>query len=276
MERIDAHQHFWRIDRSDYGWLTQTQGVLYKDYLPKHLSPILDAYNINRCITVQAAPTIAETEFLLQLCEEHDFIAGVVGWIDLDSDDFESQYSRLRIHPGFIGLRPMIQDLDDDYLLRPRVLRHLGIVVKDSFPIDFQARPRHLRVILKVLEKYPSLRGVLDHGAKPNIADAVMEPWMEDISRIAEFDSITCKLSGLITEAKEQQWGIDDFRPYVHHMIDSFGPERVMFGSDWPVCLGSGTYDDVWSISKNSLNGCLTEQECEWIYGVSAIRFYKL
>lgn len=274
MELIDSHQHFWSVGRGDYGWLLPERTLLYRDYLPEDLKPVLERYSISRCIAVQAAPTVAETEFLLNLCHHHDFIAGVVGWIDLDSDDFIQTYARLRMDPAFIGIRPMLQDLEDDWILRPRVLQNLSVLVDDSFTIDLQARPRHLKHLCTLLERYPKLRAVIDHAAKPFIAKGLVEPWKTELSLLAEHEAVYCKVSGLITEARQNRWVLDDFRPYVEHLVAKFGPSRLMFGSDWPVCLESGQYEDVWRIAHESLPQGLTDDDYDRIFGGCADDFY--
>ena len=273
--RIDAHQHFWRVERGDYGWLTPAQGVLYRDYMPEDLLPELRSFGISRCVAVQAAPTVAETEFLLDLAEKHDWIAGVVGWLDLDSDACLGDYERLRRCAKFVGVRPMIQDLDVRWLLRPRVLRHLRALADDGFPVDLQARPRYLPVLKEVLTRVEGLRAVIDHAAKPFIAEGTLDPWREQMAELARFESLYCKLSGLITEGKQGAWTHADFAPYVRHVAAVFGVERVMFGSDWPVCLISGSYAQVWDVLRHALPE-LAADGAEHVYGRSAAAFYRL
>jgi L-fuconolactonase len=275
--RIDAHQHYWKPDRGDYGWLTPDLKALYRDFLPADLKPHLDRHGIGRTIVVQAAPTVAETEFLLQLCESEETIAGVVGWLDMEADDFAEQFHRLRENPKFVGIRPMLQDLDDDaYILRPKVGRALELLVEHDFPLDLLVFPRHLPHVITLLERWPGLRAVVDHLAKPNIASGDIEPWRERMERVAAHPNVYCKLSGMVTEADHGNWQRSDFVPYVREIVRMFGTGRVMFGSDWPVCLLAASYDEVWDILVRALPETIGEKEKEAIFGSNAARFYRL
>jgi len=274
--RIDAHQHYWKTERNDYGWLTPETGLLYKDYLPEQLHGHLNKHAIDRTIVVQAAPTVEETEFLLSLCEQDPTLAGVVGWIDLEADDFRETYARLRQNPYFVGIRPMLQDLPDDrWILRPKVLEALQVLAADRFAIDLLAKPRHLPHIVELLERVPDLHAVVDHIAKPFIKDRIMEPWGEHIRQIAAYGNVFCKLSGMVNEA-DTDWKPDDFVPYVRHVVEAFGPDRLLFGSDWPVCLLAASYDQVIGLVQQTLPSTLTADELEAIFGGNAIRFYGL
>ncbi|SEN82051.1 amidohydrolase [Paenibacillus sp. OV219] len=274
--RIDAHQHYWKPDRGDYGWLTPEQGHLYADFLPSHLKSHLQKHGIERTIVVQAAPTLEETAFMLSLYEQEESIVGVVGWLELDSDEFPLHYSNFRRHKGFVGFRPMLQDLPNGWILRPRVMDNLRLIAKDEFPIDLQLRPRHLTDMRKVLREIPSLRAVIDHAAKPFIADKIIEPWKEQIAELARYPGVMCKLSGLVTEADQQNWSWMDLVPYVHHVVETFGPGRIMFGSDWPVCLLTCDYDTVVVALQRSLPSHLRETDYDAIFGGNALRFYKI
>ncbi len=275
--RIDAHQHYWKTERNDYGWLTPESGPLYADYMPDDLRPHLQANGIDKTIVVQAAPTVAETEFLLSLCEREKTLAGVVGWLDLDADDFPEQFARLRSNRYFVGIRPMLQDLDDDaWILRPRVIQSLKRLADEQFPIDLLIFPRHLPHIITLLEQLPGLRAVIDHLAKPGIKDGVLDPWRDDIAAIARHANVYCKLSGMVTEADMRHWKTADFVPYVHHVFDVFGPQRVMFGSDWPVCLLAADYSQVCRLLADALPQRLSERDRSAIFGGNAIDFYKL
>jgi L-fuconolactonase len=275
--RVDAHQHYWKINRGDYGWLTPQAGVLYRDYLPHDIRPHLADNGIDKTIIVQAAPTVEETEFLLQLCETDDSIAGVVGWLDLEAADFERQLTRLQQNRYFKGIRPMLQDLDDDaYILRPKVKQALQILSERQFPIDLLVFPRHLRNIIAMLGEFPELPAVIDHIAKPNIAGGVLEPWKTEMAEVAKFPKVYCKLSGMVTEADHRQWKPEHFVPYIRHALDVFGPSRVMFGSDWPVCLLAASYSDVFNLLVDSLPKGYGGQELELLLGGNAVTFYGL
>lgn len=274
--RIDSHQHFWKLARDDYGWLTPDVSILYRDYLPDDLSHHLQTFQMDKTILVQAAPTIAETEFLLELYEQNDFIAGVVGWLDMESPSFVSDYRRLRSQKGFVGIRPMLQDLDDDkWILRNSVLKNIELLVEDDFPIDLLIYPRHLPTIIRLLKIFPSLRAVIDHLGKPRIAEQIIEPWKEHITEIACYKNVMCKLSGIVTEAGPQIQ-TSEIEPYIHHVLNVFGSQSVMFGSDWPVCLLKASYQDVVELLLSTLPDQLMESDMAAIFGENAFRFYKL
>lgn len=275
--RIDSHQHFWKLSRGDYYWMTPSVPMLYRDYMPEDLKPILDKHGIDRTVLVQAAPTVAETDFLLDLARKQSFVAGVVGWVDMDSGDFPGLFERFCQDPKFIGIRPMLQDLpEDDWILRPRVIESLRLVAERDFPFDFLTYPRHLPYVLKVLEKVPQVRGVVDHISKPEIKAQKMEPWKSLMAEVAKNRNVYCKLSGMITEADHQNWTPDHLRPYVESVIGHFGLDRVMFGSDWPVCLLAGTYDRVIGALRTILEPYLDRGAEAAVFGGNAAKFYKI
>lgn len=279
--RIDAHQHFWRLVRGDYGWITPETGVLYRDYGPEDLLPHLAAHGIQRTVLVQAAPTEAETDFMLGLAEEHAFIAGVVGWLDMEAPDFPERLAERRRNPHFVGVRPMIQDLPDErWMLRDPVLRAFAELERTGTAFDFLVLPQHLPHVLTVLERFPDLRCVIDHIAKPPIASGAMAsgahaPWAERLAAVAAHPGVHCKLSGMITEADHQRWRPEHLAPYIAHVLERFGPERVMFGSDWPVCRLAGEYDDVVRALRENLGGLSAAEEAA-VFGGNAARFYGL
>ncbi|MFJ7668621.1 amidohydrolase family protein [Lysinibacillus sp. NPDC097195] len=274
---IDSHQHFWKLSRNDYKWLTEDLLELYRDFMPNDLYPILNEHQIDKTIVVQAAPTIEETLFLLTLFEKYDWIAGVVGWLDFSSVNFQQNFEVLLRHPGFVGVRPMLQDLhEDDWILRPEVLKNVELLVQHDVPLDLLIKPRHIPYILELLKLFPKLRVVVNHIAKPNIAEQQLDGWKEAIEKIAMYPNAMCKLSGLVTEATHQNWTLEEFQPFITHVVNVFGTERVMFGSDWPVCNLSGTYNDVLMILMENLPAKLLGKDLEMIFGENAKRFYKL
>src|SRR5579875_2725374 len=224
--------------------MTPQVPVLYRDYLPADLRPSLLQHGIQKTILVQAAQTIEETDFLLELASADVSIAGVVGWLDIESPKFPEQFERYRKCAKFVGIRPMLQELpDDNWILRPRVVEALRLLASVDFPFELLTYPRHLPFVLQVLELVPALRGVLDHISKPEIRLAKLEPWKSCMAQAARYPNLYCKFSGMITEADHRHWSADDLRPYVDHVVECFGMDRVMFGSDWPVCLLAGSYD---------------------------------
>lgn len=274
---IDAHQHFWIASRGDYPWMTPDLKILYRDYLPEDLAPILEEQRIAKTILVQAAPTVEETEFLLRLAEATDYVAGVVGWLDMAADDFPEQFRRLRAHRKFVGIRPMLQDMDDDaWILRPEVLRNVECLLEFDFPLDLLVHPRHLPHIADLLERYPALRAVIDHAAKPQIKERILQPWQDWMEQISRYDNVMCKLSSLITQADLEHWTSEDIAPYVRHAVYVFGTNAVMFGSDWPYCLLGSGYGDVLEALRAALPADLTNGELSAIFGGNAEKFYKL
>lgn len=275
--RIDSHQHFWKADRGDYHWMSPAAPVLCRDYLPADLQPSLKKNKIDKTILVQAAQTVAETDFLLELAGQNDFIAGVIGWLDLDSPQFARELEMYAKKPKFLGIRPMLQDLpDDEWILRPRVIEALKLVAERELPFEFLTYTRHLPHVLTVLETVPGLRAVLDHVSKPEIKNRKLEPWRSLMARVAKHPNLYCKLSGMITEADHKTWIPDDLRPYVEHVLDCFGVDRVMFGSDWPVCLLAGSYDQVAAALQAVVQPRLDKQGELAVFGENAARFYKL
>lgn len=275
--RIDSHQHYWKVDRGDYHWMTPQAGILYRDYLPADLGQLLLEHDIQATVVVQAAQTLAETDFLLDLASQHDSIVGVVGWLDLESPGFSGQFDHYRSSAKFVGIRPMLQDIpDDEWILRPPVLASLRRIAEADFPFEFLVYPRHLPVMLRVLKLVPGLRAVIDHIAKPDIRAGKLAPWSELIAQVSAHENLHCKLSGMITEADHQNWSASDLRPFVEHIVKCFGVDRLMFGSDWPVCLLAGSYGQVITTLRELLSPVLTEDSERKIFGTNAAQFYKI
>jgi L-fuconolactonase len=275
--RIDAHQHFWKVSRGDYHWMTPNLSILYRDFMPEDLSPLLRQFRFDKTVLVQAAQTVAETDFLLDLADKYDFIAGVVGWLDLESEHFEQDFVRRRKAVKFIGLRPMLHDLDDAaWICRPAVLRNLKLVAEAQFAFEFLTYTRHLPYVLRALDAVPGLHPVIDHVSKPEIRIQKMEPWKRLLAEAAQYPNLFCKLSGMITEADHESWSIEDLRPYVEHVVDSFGWDRILYGSDWPVCLLAGEYERVYGAMRKLLSPYLDADREAKVFGENAARFYHL
>ena len=271
--RLDAHQHFWDIGRGDYGWLTPDAGPIYRNYHPDDLKPHLDRHDIAGTILVQAAPTVAETEYMLALADGHDFIKGVVGWVDFEAASAADEIARLAEHPGLVGLRPMIQDIaDPDWMLKPELAPAYRAMVSHDLVFDALTLPKHLKNLRLLAERISDLRIVIDHGSKPEIALGLFDDWSEDMTVLAAETPAFCKLSGLVTEAGEQ-WTSDQLRAYVDHMLEIFGPDRLIWGSDWPVCTLASSYDDWVDATEELLKG-LSDTERQAILGGNAARVY--
>jgi L-fuconolactonase len=226
---------------------------------------------------VQAAQTEAETDFLLDLAAESDFVSGVVGWLDFEDERFGSKLEQLLRRPKFVGLRPMLQDhADDAYILRPRVMENLRRVEALDLPFDILTYPRHLPHVLAALEQLPRLRAVVDHISKPPIAIGRVGGWAEDMAAIASHQNVCCKLSGMVTEAHQADWKPADLAPFVGHVVAVFGEDRVMFGSDWPVCLLAASYAEVVNALRTILGPSLNADGLDKLFGRNAAAFYKL
>jgi L-fuconolactonase len=276
MEIVDAHQHFWQVGRFDYPWMSRDMPVLYRDYLPATMRPILEQNHVSITVLVQASNSLPESKWLLKLAERNSFIAGVVGWVDLKSDAVESQLSELTAHPKFTGVRHLVEsEPEDDWLVQPDVIRGLQVLASRNVAYDMLVHTRHLRHVRTVAEKCPGLRLVIDHMAKPPIASQSISEWASEIKAVAEFPSIHCKLSGLVTEADHQSWTIADLRPFVDCALELFGPERLIFGSDYPVCLLAASYDRVLGTFQELLKN-LDEQDRARVFGQNAREFYRL
>ena len=269
--KIDAHQHFWMLDRGDYGWLTPDLAPLYRDFQPADLTPHLADCAVEGTVLVQAAPTLAETLYMLELAAQNSFVLGVVGWVDLEAKDAAEQIATLAENPKLVGLRPMIQDIaDDDWMLRPELAAGFEEMIAHNLTFDALVLPRHLKNLMVLMGRHPNLCVVIDHGAKPKIRNGQFDEWAQDMTTLANETDAYCKLSGLVTEAG-QDWSIDDIAPYVAHLLECFGPNRLIWGSDWPVCTLAATYQQ-WHDMAQRLVG----PNSAGIFGKNAQKAYRL
>lgn len=278
MLRIDAHQHFWqRSQPFDYRWLDAPEHrAIAGDRMPDDLAPQLRECGIDASVFVQTQHDVAENRWVLELAEQHPFVAGVVGWVDLASDRIESQLDEFVGRPKFVGVRHVVQDEpDDDFIVRPAVLRGLRALERRGVPFDLLFYVRHLKHAVTLAREVPDLPMVIDHLSKPRIRERILDDWATDLRRAAEHPRTFCKLSGLVTEANHRHWTIDDLRPYVDVALEAFGPARCMYGSDWPVCELAGSYRQVHD-AMVSLTAELSASERSRIFGGTAIEFYRL
>lgn len=270
---IDAHQHFWKLSRGDYDWLTPELAPIYQDFSPDDLAPLLRESGVDGTIVVQATNTEAETEYLLALADKHDWILGVVGWVDMQANTASQSIARFAKHPKFVGIRPMIQGIEDDeWMLRPALAPAISTLIKHNLCFDALVLPKHLPHLAKFLQTYPDLRVVIDHCAKPEIRNQQFQPWAEHIKHIADSSNAFCKLSGLVTEASAD-WDNKDIIPYAEHILNCFGPERVMFGSDWPVLKLAGEYQGWLQAVQSAIDKYPPKQQAFVLYK-SAENFY--
>ena len=275
---IDAHQHFWDPARGDYGWMPKDNPVLNRVYAPADLAPHLDRFGITKTVLVQAAPTVAETDWMLAVADATPFVAAVVGWVDFDRPSDRAELARLARHPKFRGVRPMIQDITDDrWMLRDAVQWGYRAVIDAGLTFDALGFPRHLAPFLALLKRYPDMRVVIDHCMKPQIrahAPAPFSAWAEGMARLAGETGAFVKLSALVTEAMPG-WQVADLQPYADHVIAVFGAERVMWGSDWPVCRLAASYGG-WRKAALALTDGLAETARARIFGGTAAAFYGI
>lgn len=273
--RVDCHQHFWRLDRGDYTWLTPDFTPIYRDFGPQDIAPYLDRHGIEATVLVQAAATIAETDYMLEIAAGYPVVRGVVGWVDFDAPGVAGDIDRLAQKPLIKSFRPMIQDIaDPNWMLQPHLAPGLAALQHHDIAFDALLKPPHLQPFRKFLKLYPDLRIVIDHGAKPAIAAGGFEFWAKEMREIARDPRVLCKLSGLATEAGVD-WTEARLRPYVDLLLQAFGPGRLMWGSDWPVINLAGGYDR-WHAAAQTLIGGLSAAEQGAILGGTATSFYRL
>ncbi|MBI2964908.1 MAG: amidohydrolase family protein [Chloroflexi bacterium] len=273
---VDSHQHFWDTRKLTYDWMGPGPSPLKRNFLPKDLKPLIDDVGVDRTVIVQAHASLDEARWIISLAERHEFIAGTVCWVDLADRRHGSTLDELQKSKYFNGVRHIWHDEPDDaWILQSAVVRGLKELARRGIPYDLLTYPQHLKYVPKLYEKVPDLSGVIDHISKPAIARAQFEPWGADIAKVAEIPSVYCKVSGMITEARRGLWTAEDLKPYVEHVVDVFGHDRLMFGSDWPVCTLAGTYRRVFDAANTAL-GKIPKNAWAKVFGGNAIKFYRL
>ncbi len=273
---IDAHQHFWHYSPVEHAWIGENMAVLQRDYLPRDLKPELETAGFDGCVAVQASQTEAETKFLLQLAETNPFIKGVVGWVDLRADKVEERLRHYSQNPLLKGVRHVVQDEPDDFfMVRPDFLRGIGLLSQFNLCYDILIYPRHLPSANQLAQLFPHQQFVLDHIAKPLIKDQQLNPWKAEMKALAAHPNVYCKLSGMVTEATWGGWKATDFRPYLDIVWEAFGADRLMIGSDWPVCRLSATYAETMNIVLDYLKP-FPEDVRTKVLGVNASKVYRL
>jgi L-fuconolactonase len=276
MVRIDAHQHFWIFDPVRDSWINEDMKVIQRDFLPADLQPILQQHGIDGSVVVQSDQSKGENEFQLQNASDNKFIKGVVGWVNLQAGDIEEQLQELSHHEKLKGFRHVLQaEPDPAFMLRPDFLRGINCLKRHNFTFDILIYPVHLAFAKELVATFPDQPFVIDHIAKPLIKDHEMKDWKKDIASIAQFENVHCKISGLVTEADWKLWTKEDFGPYLDVVFEVFGSKRILFGSDWPVCLLAGSYGNMLEIVSHYI-GDFTQQEQSDFWGENAISFYNL
>lgn len=274
--KIDAHQHFWQFDPIRDAWITEgSMSAIRRNFMPNDLSPILSKNGFDGCIAVQADQSEAETHFLLELAAQHNFIKGVVGWVDLKADNLEKQLDYFSQFPKLKGFRHILQGENPEFMLNPRFTEGVSLLGKKGFTYDILVFPKHLQAIQQFLKHFDNQPFVIDHIAKPYIKKGLIKQWAKDMKAVAQYENVYCKISGMVTEADWKVWKETDFTPYHDVVFEAFGADRIMYGSDWPVCLVAATYEKQLTIVENYVS---KHQNTEGgkIFGENAIRFYKI
>jgi L-fuconolactonase len=271
---VDAHQHFWRYDPRDYPWIDERMRAIRRDFLPADLAPLIEKQGVDRTIAVQACQTTSETGWLLELAAANPFIAGVIGWVDLQADDVEAKVERAARDRNLVGVRHVVQSEPDDFLLRPAFGRGIATLAQHDLVYDLLIYPRHLAVASELVGHFDSQVFVLDHLAKPDIRSRAIDGWARGLRRLAEHPHVWCKVSGLVTEADWERWSPVDLEPYLDVAFDCFGPSRLIAGSDWPVCTLAGDYSRTMTVLTDYLQR-RTPAERAAVLGGNAQKVWK-
>jgi len=274
--RIDSHQHFWIFNSNEYGWISSDMEILRKDYLPDQLKTELTSAGFDGSVAVHARQSLAETQWLLNLADQHNFIKGVIGWVDLCSPDVEEQLIQFSGNPKLVGIRHVIHDeQDENFMLRKSFLRGIAYLKKFGLTYDILVFPQHLPNTIQLVSQFPDQVFILDHIAKPSIKDKKISPWKEHIEELARFRNVYCKLSGMVSEANVKNWKQEEFNPYLNVVFDAFGTDRLLIGSDWPVCTLAGPYKQIMEVVIDYIR-TFPDQDKKKILGENAIRAYDL
>ena len=273
---IDSHQHFWKYNPSRHNWINDNMSVIRKDFMPSDLKTIYIENNIDGCIAIQVDQTINETNFLLDLAKENTFIKGVVGWIDLRAPNINEVLNHYSNFEQIKGFRHIVQgENDNKFLLRSEFLRGISYLEKYNYVYDILIFPNQLEMTLEFVKKFPNNKFVINHIAKPYIKDNLYGEWVKLMSKISNYENVFCKMSGMITEADYHLWSPEQITPYMDLVLTSFGSKRILFGSDWPVCLVAGSYKKVKELVTNFISK-LSENEKTNIMGKNAINLYNI
>jgi L-fuconolactonase len=276
VKTIDAHQHFWKFDPVRDSWITDEMWVIQKDFFPNDLKPVLQQNGFDDCIAVQASQSEEETEFLISLANQYDFIKGIVGWVDLQANDIEERLEKYKSIPVVKGFRHVLQgEPQRDLMLKPEFKRGIAALQKQAFTYDILIFPDQVKFSDELAASFPEQKFVIDHIAKPYIKRKEIVEWKKDMEKIAMHENVYCKISGIVTETDWKGWKKEDFKPYLDVVVNAFGTNRILFGSDWPVCLVAASYNEMLAIVKEYF-ASFSKNEQEQFFGLNAIRFYNL
>lgn len=273
---IDAHHHLWKFNEEDYGWMDDSMAILRRDYLPADLGGLLQGAGVEGTVVVQARQTAEETGWLLGMAGRYNFIKGVVGWVDLRSQGLDEQLDEFTGNSRLVGVRHVIQDEpDEDFMLGKAFLQGIEKLAQHNLSYDLLIFPKHLKNTVELVRMFPEQRFVLDHMAKPFIRDGIMDPWRQDMEALAALPNVWCKISGMVNEADLKNWKYEDFVPYLDVVAEAFGTDRLMLGSDWPVCCLAGEYHEILAIPRRYFEDMDPAQQ-EKIFRSNAIECYNL
>jgi L-fuconolactonase len=276
VKRIDAHQHFWEFDPIRDSWIKDEMAAIRKDFFPDDLKPLVQQNGFEGCVAVQASQSEKETEFLISLAKQHHFIKGVVGWVDLQSGNVEERLTYYKSFPVVKGFRHVLQgEPQRDLMLKPNFKKGIAALQQHNFTYDILIFPDQLKFSTELVALFPEQKFIIDHIAKPYINRKEIAEWKNDIEKIAQYQNVYCKISGMVTEADWKHWKKEDFKPYLDVIVNAFGPSRIVFGSDWPVCLVAASYAEVVHIVKDYFSS-FTKEEQDQFFGLNSIRFYNL
>jgi L-fuconolactonase len=276
MKKVDAHQHFWKFDPVRDSWITEDMAVIRRNFGPEDLQPVLEQHGFDGCVLVQSAETEHENEFLLEQARKHDFIRGMVGWVDFFAESLEEQLAQYASSVKLKGFRYILQGAKDRALmLRPEFMQGIRKLLQHGFTYDVLIFPDQLKYTAEFVAAFPDQPFVIDHMAKPYIKDGKIDEWKRDIEAVAKHENVCCKVSGMVTEADWKNWKKVDFTPYMDVVVEAFGTDRLMYGSDWPVCLVAATYGEMLSIVQDYFSAFSNEEQ-DAVFGGNAVRFYNL
>ncbi|APZ45539.1 amidohydrolase [Polaribacter reichenbachii] len=273
---IDSHQHFWQYEPVKHSWIDDEMAVIRRDFLPEDLQKVYQENGVDGCVAVQADQTLGETDFLIDLASKNNFIKGIVGWVDLRGNDIEQVLEKYSNYKAVKGFRHVVQgEADHNFLLRPNFLNGISALEKHNFTYDILVFPHQLGATLEFVKRFPNIKFVIDHIAKPYIKDGFFDGWANQMKAIAKLENVFCKVSGMITEANYKTWTEVELNPYLDLVFNAFGTDRIMYGSDWPVCLVAGNYGQVKNIVTNFIADFSDDEKAK-IMGENAIKFYNL
>ena len=275
MLSIDSHQHFWHYEPIKHAWIDDAMAVIRKDFLPEDLAPVLSQNNIDDCVAVQADQTENETDFLIELSDQHSFIKGIVAWVDLRADDIKDRLAHYKQFSIVKGFRHVLQGEEPEFMLHPGFINGIAALQNYNFTYDILIFPKHLKATLELVKQFPYQSFIIDHIAKPFIKTGAIDEWEKNMNLLSQFENVHCKISGMVTEADHKLWKKEDFTPYLDVVVNAFGTNRILYGSDWPVCLVAASYENMLHIVKEYFSS-FTKTEQQNFFGNNAVGFYQL